>query len=480
MKSAFSNVSWLFVSQVGRIGTQLLGVAVIARLLTPSDFGVVAIALMVSNLAGLLRDMGTGPAAIRSRDASEKFLGAIYSVQVLISVLLAGLIMVMAVPLAHFYRIDSLPRILIIFAMVFPLAALGSVHLIVLERAQRYREISQIELMSYVAGLGAAVLLAKAGMGAESLAFQAVVNAAVQTILQRRAAGMRITLANPRHARSAAGGSMAVSSFNIMNYVVRNSDTAIAGRLAPPDFVGAYSMANRIALMPLQLIGMLVSRVSVPMLSRDELSQISLSRNAETLVSGTLLSSGTICLLLVSLRQFTTGVLFGPQWLEVVPKMLVWLLPAAALTSTTAVVVGVMIALGATSALTRTGVFTAGCHLASLVSFMYFDVKWLPSAILVSSVLGLTVAVVQLRAVQADQAISPVRWGVLIPAIPVLSYPLWHGVLTFLAPANSRPPSIEILEAVTTFLVLLLCSIPQLRDWTACWRQHSAKQGATG
>lgn len=79
------------------------------------------------------------------------------------------------------------------------------------------------------------------------------------------------------------------------------------------------------------------------------------------------------------------------------PAQLVWLLPAAALSSTTAVVIGVMTALGANAALTRTGVLSVIGHCLALGVGQSFDVSWLPVAVLVSALLGLWIAVTQLR-----------------------------------------------------------------------------------
>ena len=479
MKRAFSNVSWLFVSQVGRIVTQLVGVSVIARLLTPADFGVIAIALMVSNLAGLLRDMGTGPAAIRSQDGSPLFLGGIYSVQLMISIVLAAVILLLALPMAQFYRIESLASVLVLFAVVFPLSALGGVHLIALERAQRYREISMIELFSYAVGLAVAVVLARMGLGVESLAYQAVTNALVQTVLMRRVAAVRIVPTHPRHARSAASGSAAVSSYHLLNYVVRNSDTALAGRLAPPDFVGAYSMANRIAQMPAQLIGMLVSRVSVPMLSGNGLSRQEQSRNVENLVGLALLVSAAVCLLLVSLRQHITELVFGAQWLTIVPPQLVWLLPAAALTSTTAVLVGVMTALGAKRQLTSTGVLSAACHLGILTGVIFIDIKWLPSAILLSAIASFALAVLHLRALQNEQGLQPLRFLFLIPVVPLIAYPVWQDTMLFFGKAGTRALRTEITESAVTIAVLLACSLWQWREWVERLRGFQSKVKAS-
>lgn len=465
MKRAFSNVSWLFVSQVGRIVTQLVGVSVIARLLTPADFGVIAIALMVSNLAGLLRDMGTGPAAIRSPDGSALFLGGIYSVQLMISIVLAAVILLLALPMAQFYRLDSLASVLVLFAVVFPLSALGGVHLIALERAQRYREISMVELFSYAVGLAVAVMLARAGLGVESLAYQAVVNALVQTVLMRKVAAVRIVPTHPRHARSAASGSVAVSSYHLLNYVVRNSDTALAGRLAPPDFVGAYSMANRIAQMPAQLIGMLVSRVSVPMLSDEGLSRKEQSHNVESLVGVALLVGAAVCLVLVSLRQHITELAFGSQWLAIVPPQLVWLLPAAALTSTTAVLVGVMTALGAKKQLTSTGLLSAVCHLVILVAVISVDIKWLPSAILLSAIASFALAVLHLRSLQATDGSTPIRFICLLPVVPLIAFPVWQDTMLFFGELGTRVLRTEITQSAVSIAVLLLFSVLQWREW---------------
>jgi PST family polysaccharide transporter len=340
--------------------------------------------------------------------------------------------------------------------------------LIVLERAQRYRDISAIDLVSYLSGLLVAIALATVGIGAESLAVQAVVTAALQTVLQRRAAGIILRPTHPSHARSAAHGSLAVTSFHLTNYVVRNSDTGVAGRLASADFVGNYSIAGRIAQMPTQLIGLLVSRISVPMLSAEGLDRYTLAHVAQMMIAGTLLASALVCLVLVALRQTVTALLFGAQWLDSVPPQLVWLLPAAALTSTSAVVVGVMTAFGATVALTRTGVFSAIAHALALLAGLSVDMRWLPASILVSALMALGIALLQLRAVQTDRSMSSVRLMPLMPVVLLLiACALWSDTL-LLASAASEPVrsiGLELVEAGALALLLSLLIAWQLRAW---------------
>lgn len=448
MKRFISSAAWLLIGHIGRMGAQLIGVSIIARLLTPADFGVVAIAMTASNLAGLLRDLGTGPAAVRSRDASPQFLGGIYSVQLLISVTLAVVLVASAPALGRFYAAPALSNVLVIFALVFPITALGSVHLIVLERAMRYREISIIELVSYAAGLGVAVLLARAGVGVESLAYQPVANAVVQTVLVRLRAGVALAPAHPRHARSAARGSAAVTSFQLFNYLARNLDSPVAGKLATTAFVGSYSMATRLSQLPAQAIGMLLSRASLPMLAGADRDDPSLSRDVAAIGAIALWASAGACLMLASLRTTITAVLFGHQWLETVPGQLQWLLPAAALASMSTALVGIMTGLGAGRSLVFVGAAGALGHVAAVTTCMIVDPLRLPIAVTVSSGVGLLAAVTGLQGLLSRRGLTRLGGASVIPVLLVIAYPLLHAGLAWGGGAWRRTVVHEIVEAV--------------------------------
>ena len=69
---AVSNARWIAVSRVVSVGVQLLSVMWLARLLTPVDYGVVAMALIATNFANLIRDMGTGQALIQKEDLNQE------------------------------------------------------------------------------------------------------------------------------------------------------------------------------------------------------------------------------------------------------------------------------------------------------------------------------------------------------------------------------------------------------------------------
>jgi len=455
MKRAISNAGWLLTGHVGRVGSQLLGVSIIARILTPADYGVVAIAMVVSSLAGLLRDLGTGPAAIRSSDSSLEFYGGIYTVQLLICAFLTSFIIVASPFLSEFYNNEKLTRILLIISLIFPITALGSVHLIVLEKSQRYRVISLIEVSSYIVGLGVAVVFARMGIGAESLAYQGVANAVVQTILLRKAADIHLVPMHPKYAKSAANGSAAVSSFYFFNYIIKNSDMVVAGRLATIDFLGGYSMATRIAQMPSQAIGALLSRISVPFLSHTEIDKPELSKNISGLIEFAIFSSVGVCLVLVSFRDTITGLLFGSQWLMSVPAQLNFLLPAAALTSVASVVVGIMTAMGATTALPKIGSFSAISHVCILAVLMWISPSLLPMAIFFSCAASFIIAIHSLMLMLIEKQIYIFRASTFFPLIFIFVYPFIELALGHSSQILHRSLTKEIIESTgVAFLCL--------------------------
>jgi PST family polysaccharide transporter len=78
MSQLFNNVRWASVSQISKIVAQLISMVVLARLLNASDYGIIAMAYVVTALAGMLREMGTGTAIIQKKELSEPTTSTIF------------------------------------------------------------------------------------------------------------------------------------------------------------------------------------------------------------------------------------------------------------------------------------------------------------------------------------------------------------------------------------------------------------------
>ena len=129
-----SGLKWTTVSQVSRLGAQLLGVLILARLLPPSDFGLVALAAVVTGFASLFRNFGTAAAIIQKPDPSPQLLDSVFWLNVAFGMGLAALLGLFAPLIALGFAELRLKEVLWVLALTFPIVSLGAVHQALLEK----------------------------------------------------------------------------------------------------------------------------------------------------------------------------------------------------------------------------------------------------------------------------------------------------------------------------------------------------------
>jgi len=326
--SAISNVRWVGMSQGARLALQLGGLAILSRLLSPAVFGVVAMAAVVTNFANLLRDLGTAAAVIQRKELSEPTIAAAYWFSVGSGVIIGIALAVAAPLLSSLFRKPELTGLLRVLALSFPLASLGTVHQALLERDSHFSTVAGIEMFSSSIGIGVAIVAAALGAGAYSIALQTVCVAGLSSLQFWRASPWRPrrALALVRELRSIWHFSGPLVGFNLINYLGRNADSMIIGRLLGAVALGPYSMAYRLMLFPVQNFTYVANRALFPVYSRRQESGEGVRelylRTLGVIASVTApLMAGTL-----ALRYPLVSVLMGPKW-GVTAAVLTWLAP---------------------------------------------------------------------------------------------------------------------------------------------------------
>ena len=371
--SAISNVRWVGMSQGGRLALQLGGLAILSRLLSPDVFGVVAMAAVVTNFANLLRDLGTAAAVIQRKELSAPTIAAAYWFSVGSGVFI-GVVLAAAAPLlAGLFRRPDLAGLLRVLALSFPLASLGTVHQALLERDSRFSTVAGIEMLSSSVGLEVAIVTAALGAGAYSIALQTVSVAALSSLQYWRASPWR-----PRRAgtllhelRSIWHFSGPLVGFNLINYLGRNADAMIIGRLLGAVALGPYSMAYRLMLFPVQNFTYVANRALFPIYSRGQDAQAPMRalylRTAGVIASVTApLMAGTL-----ALRYPFVHVLMGPKW-GLTAQVLTWLAPVGFIQSLSSCGGAIYMALGRTRLMMGLGAIGTAIVVASFV----IGVRW--------------------------------------------------------------------------------------------------------
>jgi O-antigen/teichoic acid export membrane protein len=367
-----SGLKWTTLSQASRLGSQLLSVIMLARLLPPADYGLAAMAAVVTGFVSLFRDFGTAAAIIQKQNLSQKLLDSVFWLNVAFGLSLACLLGLLAPLIANVFSEPRLKEVLWVLLLTFPIASLGAVHQALLEKASHFRQLAIIESIAAFMSLIGAILAAWSGWGVYSLVLQALLVTSISTIGLWMVSQWRPVFRwEAKEIRDLIGFSGNLVGFNVFNYFIRNADNFLIGRFLGASELGYYSMAYRLMLWPLQNISNVVGRVLFPALS-------SLQSNHDRLASAYIRATAAITLITAPLmlgffvlREPFVAVALGSRWLPVA-NILAWLVPVGLLQSIGTTVGTLYLATGRTDVMFKWGV---GTGLLVIPAF-YIGLNW--------------------------------------------------------------------------------------------------------
>lgn len=353
---AVSNARWIAVSRVVSVAVQLLSVMWLARLLTPADYGVVAMALVVTNLATLVRDMGTGLALIQKEDLKEETILTAFWFTAGLGAALGLLVAGLAPLMAHVFEASAVSGVLWVLATTFPILGSTTVHQALLERDSRFPLLARIEAVSAVSGLAAGVSAAYLGAGPYSLAFISLTQALVSSSQLWIASPLRPHWMWNRHEfRAIRRFSDYLVGFNIINYFSRNADSMIVGRVLGADSLGLYSLAYKIMLFPLRNLTFVASRALYPVMSRQQAAPEEMAELYLRTLGVIAFVTAPMMAGLFVLRDLFVAVLLGSKW-AAIGDILAWLAPVGFIQSLTSTTGSVLMARGRTNVLFYLGI----------------------------------------------------------------------------------------------------------------------------
>jgi O-antigen/teichoic acid export membrane protein len=388
MASNFSNTRWVALSQGARVVSQLVSMTVLARLLAPDAYGLMALAAIVTNLAYLFRDMGTGAALIQASAVSPRMASTVHWTNLALG-LLIGLAIAGAAPLmAHIFHEPQLAAVLLLLAVVFPVTGAGVVHQALLERESKFAVVAGAEIAAALAGLGAALLLAWRGAGVFSLVGQMIASTLVSTTI----IVLRSSFRPGRHwdlgeFKAIARFSGNLSLFNVVLYISRNADSMVVGRILGTAALGVYAMAYRLMLFPLQNMTFVVARVLFPVMSRKQESASEVAALYLRSLAFIAFLTAPLMAGLFALREPFVHVMLGQRWQASV-ALLGWLAPVGFIQSLVSSTGTVLMARGSTDLMLRLGVVGAALQVGAVVLGARWGIEGVAAAYLAANLLN--------------------------------------------------------------------------------------------
>jgi len=365
-------VSWNFLEQIIRQGISIAVTVVVARILSPSDYGLVALSSIFIGFLLLFEDLSIGVALIQKNNLDERYLSTSFWTSVTTGIVLAVTLCAIAPFAANYYDKPLLTSIMIISAANFILAPIGSIHKILLIKKMEFGKLSVINILAAIVGGLASLILALLGLGVWSLVFGGLIATVLITPLVWHLEKWRPHLI---FNRSCFKDLFCFSSyqlmFNVFNYLSRNLDNLIVGKYLGVNALGIYTMAYTLMMKPLQQISWSITTVLFPLFSSIQIDIARIRAAYLKVVKGIALITFPMMtgLMMVS-REFIL-VIVGPKWEGVVLPLQVLCL-VGALQSIGTTVGSIFNSLGRTDLQFKVGVISSVGH---VVGFMVC-IRW--------------------------------------------------------------------------------------------------------
>ncbi|HET9707219.1 MAG TPA: lipopolysaccharide biosynthesis protein [Gemmatimonadales bacterium] len=314
-------MAWMIYGKVAFACLQLAILGLLARLLSPADFGIIAAAEVVIGFSAIVSQLGLGPALVQRPELEDRHIETAFTASVLLGLVLGALIWFGASLASQFLHMPAMVPVLHVLAWVFPLQGLQTVASSLMSRELRFRWLANIDVITYAIGYGLiGVTTALLHWGVWALVAAQMAQTLLKTIVLLSQYPPRLRHLADRAAFSDLmyfGGGFTMA--RVANYVALNGDDMTVGRFLGPSALGYYGRAYALMSAPAYGFGTVLDAVLFPAMAKvqDDARRLATAyrRGVALIALLVLMPSVVIVLLAPELIQ----VALGPKWMAVVP-----------------------------------------------------------------------------------------------------------------------------------------------------------------
>jgi PST family polysaccharide transporter len=256
------------VAQIIRVAVQIGSVIILARLLSPADFGIIAMVTPIVAFVGLFQEMGLSQAVVQKKSITHEELSALFWINLALAIGL-GLVLIAASPVVGmYYREPDVIGITAAYGALIIFSSIGSQANALLNRKMMFGRLAFLDSAGAVVALLASAAFAYIIGNYWALfigtLFATIFGAIGSLILAGWLPGRFRREESVVELLRFGGG---ITAFNLLNFFVRNGDSVLIGRYAGRFSLGLYDRAYKLLLMPMQLVVHPFSKIMIPILS---------------------------------------------------------------------------------------------------------------------------------------------------------------------------------------------------------------------
>ncbi len=317
-RKTISGFFWLASSSGIQSVLAVLITAILARLLVPSDFGLVASAMVVIVFTEMVYEMGVGPALVQLDTLDESHVNTAFTFSLFFGLVLIFTFWLINPFIASFFEMPDLERVLDALAWIFPFKSVAQVSYSILQRDLQFKRMAGLDILSYLVGYGlVGVSLALLNYGVWALVAANLVQSILYSLLlfyrDEQPKRIRFHFDKLKELLS-FGGNFTIAK--IFNFLARKGDYLIVGKLLGASALGIYSRAYALMNAPNSIAGKVMGKVLFSSFSKIKQSPEQIRKAVERLYSLLFLFIIPLSGLSFVLAKEIILILLGPNWVE--------------------------------------------------------------------------------------------------------------------------------------------------------------------
>lgn len=315
-----SGMIWSAAQKFGNMGISFVSNIVLARMLTPDDYGCIgmlAIFIMVSNT---FVDGGFGSALIQKKEPTQKDYSTIFWWNIFISSVLYGVLYACAPFIAEFYHIPLLSSVLRVQGVILIINSLNIIQTNQLRKQLKFKRLANVTIIAHTIAALTAIILAYKEWGVWALVIQQLIGSTIISIILWYINKWMPDLSFSKESfKQLFGFGSFILCSNLINTLCNNIQGLLIGRYFSPSIMGYYTQAHKLESLASHTFTTIIEQVSYPVLSKFQSDNNSLINILYKLVSTLVYISFPLMLILILLAEPLILFLYGEKWIISIP-----------------------------------------------------------------------------------------------------------------------------------------------------------------
>jgi len=316
-KKTLNGLKWNYIYMILNVIVQVSSTAVLARLLNPSDYGLIAMVNVVLGFGSYFAQMGIGPAIIQKKNLDSSDIITAYLIAIISSIFFAILLFILAPSATLIFPDSDVILILRVMSINFIFSSVSMVSISLLRKEFKFFLLGALDIVAFICGtLIVGIAMALMGFGVWSLVFSTIIQSFLSLILTSFYVRQYVSICKPTITKAkelaSYGSKYSISSF--LEYITYRSDAVIIGHYFPSSLLGIYNRAYLLIALPSQYISTNIIKVLFSTLNevRQEKERFLKYFYSLTTVLGLALFGSSI-FVAINAKEIVL-IILGPKW----------------------------------------------------------------------------------------------------------------------------------------------------------------------